>query len=77
VGVILLVALFERPNGSLQLDLPFGVTLAVEIVCIAVFAVRVAHLRRISIPKVFWHDKKNIVLVLVLAVSLPGVVKEG
>ena len=72
VGAVLLLALFEQPNGSLGLLLPLGAALALELACLAVFAARLLHLRRISVPRVFWHDKKNIALLTVLLVRGGG-----
>lgn len=70
VAVVLLLALFEKPNGNLNMELPVAATLAVEALCIVVFIVRLGHLRRITVPDVFWRDRKNIALVIVLGVRV-------
>lgn len=68
VVVILALALFERPNGTLGILLPLSVTIPIELACLAFFAFRLYQLRQISLRHVFWRDAKNVGLAVLLLV---------
>lgn len=68
ITVDLSLALFEEPNGRLGLLWPVAVSASVELACLLVFTARVAHVRVITPPVLFWRDKKNILLIFCIGV---------
>lgn len=69
VALILFLAIIEPPNDNPRVVQPPAVTLPIELLCLMCFTVRLVHLRKITLPHVFWRDAKNVGLVLVLSVS--------
>jgi two pore calcium channel protein 3 len=72
---------FEKPNGDLNTQLPVGAACAIEILCLAFYVFRIVHYRNLMSSRKFWGDRKNVVLVAVLAIcavdTLQFLVVEG
>jgi two pore calcium channel protein 3 len=73
-AIIMLLAFFERPNGSLGLLLPTYVTMPVEVACLLLFLMRLHQLRSISTESTFWRDRKNVLLLFCIAATFMDMV---
>ncbi|XP_072319541.1 two pore segment channel 3 [Eucyclogobius newberryi] len=61
------LALFEDPA---LVHLPLWATLSLELLCVLVFAARLAHYARVIPPDKFWKDPKNICIIAILTLTL-------
>lgn len=68
IGLDLALALFEEPNGDLNLRWPVAARASAELICLLVFAARVFHLWLITPPVLFWQDRKNVALMCCILV---------
>merc|ERR1711892_262050 len=67
--LILGLAVFESPAAS-YLELPFYITVVLEIVCVAFFMFRLAHEFLFSKKSEFWKDTKHVMVLVILILTL-------
>jgi len=67
--LILGLAIFEPPAAS-YLELPFYITVVIEIVCVAFFLFRLAHEFLFSKKSEFWKDAKHVMILVILVLTL-------
>jgi two pore calcium channel protein 3 len=68
--IFLLLLLFEKPNGSLDTELPFAATFTIELLCFAHFAHRLWEYRQITPRQQFWQEGKVVVVVVCMVLTL-------
>ncbi|XP_059186453.1 two pore segment channel 3 [Centropristis striata] len=72
--VDLSLAVFEEPAVHL---LPTWVTMLVELFCLLIFIVRLAHYARVIPRDKFWKDPKNICIIVIILLSLVDMMVYG
>ncbi|XP_054977630.1 two pore channel protein 2-like [Sorex araneus] len=74
ICVDLSLALFEEPA---LFPLPFLATSMVEVLCLTAFFGRLLHFAKVTSPKVFWKDTKNICILVTIALTLVDLIIYG
>ncbi|XP_051237237.1 two pore segment channel 3 isoform X2 [Dicentrarchus labrax] len=72
--VDLSLALFEEPA---VLPLPIWATMLVELLCLLVFTIRLAHYAKVIPRDKFWKDPKNICIIVILLLTLVDMIIYG
>ncbi|MED6260089.1 hypothetical protein ATANTOWER_000918 [Ataeniobius toweri] len=72
--VNLSLAVFEEPA---LVSLPTWATMLVELLCLLVFSVRLAHYAKVIPRDKFWKDPKNICIIVVLLLTLTDMIIYG
>ncbi|XP_035515599.1 two pore segment channel 3 [Morone saxatilis] len=72
--VDLSLALFEEPA---VLPLPIWATMLVELLCLLVFTIRLAHYAKVIPRDKFWKDPKNICIIVIVLLTLVDMIIYG
>ncbi|CAC5394143.1 TPCN3 [Mytilus coruscus] len=68
IAIDLALAMFEKPANPDMLW-PIGATISVEIICLLFFLFRFCHAVYFSIPRIFWRDTKNILILAIIVLT--------
>ena len=64
---LMILPLFEEPQ---YFKIPYWIPCLIELLCLGFYTIRIIHLRFIQTRSEFFGDKKNLVIVFSLIVSL-------
>lgn len=68
IAIDLALAMFEKPANPDMLW-PIGATMSVEVLCLLFFLFRFCHAVYFSIPRIFWRDTKNILILAIIVLT--------